>query len=310
MTLRPPRRAWRARLPEVVAGVGAALVVLALAGFASSTWDVLDAYGKALALGAAAAGLTVAALWADQSGRRGMTALVPIIGATATAVLVAAVHVALQAAVPASSRIAIAVAGTAGMAHGGLLWRRRPDALLSQLATVGAAVFAAGPVGTALADRYDPSLLPELVRPVAGLFDPSVASDAFALVAGAHLAIAIAWLAASRVLDGRAAHLARVGGSALVGYAAMEFNVLVDPMGAVGALLIVLGYLVAGLVLDDGFLVVLGAVGAVASGVKVIWALFSGEVAVTLTIFGVGLTMLAWAWRAAQGRDPDDAATT
>lgn len=300
---RPPRRPWRERLPEVVATVGAVLVVLALTGFASSTWDVLDEYGKALALAAAAAGLTVAGLWADQSGRRTFTALVPTLWATATAVLVAAVHVALQAAMPELTRVAIALAGSAGVAHAALLWRRRPDALLSQLAIVGSAVFAAGPVGTSLADRYEPGLLSELVRPVAGLLDPTVETNAFAIVAAAHLAIAIIWLMAGRALPGRPAHLARMGGSALIGYAAMEFNVLASPMGAVVALLVVLGYLVAGIVLDDVFLIVVGTIGALASGVKVIWALFSGEVAVTLTVFTVGLVMLGWAYHAAQGRD-------
>lgn len=277
--------------------------MLALTGFASSTWDVLDEYGKALALAAASAGLTVAGLWADQTGRRTFAALVPTIWATATAVLVAAVHVALQAAMPETTRVAIALAGSAGIAHAALLWRRRPDTLLTQLAIVGSAVFAAGPVGTSLTDRYEPGLVPELSRPLAGLLDPTVETDAFAIVAVAHLAIAVAWLMAGRLLSGRPAHLARIGGSALVGYAAMEFNVLASPMGAVMALLIVLGYLVAGIVLDDVFLIVLGTIGALASGVKVIWALFSGEVAVTLTVFTVGLAMLAWAHHAAQGRD-------
>lgn len=302
-TARPPRRPWRDRLPEVVATIGAALVVLALAGFVSSTWDVLDAYGQSLALAAAAAALTVAGLWADQSGRRTFAALVPLVWATGTAVLIAAVHVALVAAMPDATRIAIALAGAFGVAHAAVLWRRRPDAVLSQLATVGAAVFAAGPVGTSLADRYEASLFPELVRPLAGLLDPTVASDDFLLVAFAHLAIAVAWLGLGRVLTGRPAHIARVGGSALIGYAAMELNVLELPLGAALALLVVLGYLIAGIVLDDVFLVVVGTVGALATGVKVIWSLFSGEVAVTLTVFTVGLAMLAWAYRQAGRRD-------
>ena len=298
-----PHRPWRERLPEVIATVGAGLVVLALAGFVSSTWEVLDEYAKSLTLGATAAALTVAGVWADQSGRRTFTALVPTVWATATAVLVGAVHVASAAAMPEASRVAIALAGAVGIAHAAALWHRRRDAILLQLAAVGSAVYAAGPIGTALTDRYEASLLPELVRPLAGVFDPTVETDAFAIVAVAHLAIAIAWLLVGRLLPGRAAHVARVGGSALVGYAAMEFNVLASPMGAVAALLVVLGYLVAGLVLDDVFLVVVGTVGALLSGVKVIWSLFSGEVAVTLTVFGVGLVMLAWAYRAAQQRD-------
>lgn len=111
---------------------------------------------------------------------------------------------------------------------------------------------------------------------------------------------------AGRVLSGRPAHLARLGGSGLLGYAAMEFNVLAAPLGAVVALLLVLGYLVAGIVLDDVLLIVVGTIGALASGVKVIWALFSGEVAVTLTVFTVGLVMLGWATHAAQRRDGED----
>lgn len=302
-TPRPPRRPWRDRLPEVVATIGAVLVVLALAGFASSTWTLLNEYAKALALGAVAAGLTVAGLWADQSGRRTFAALVPTVWATATAVLVGAVLLALQAAMPDAGRVAIAVAGTSGAIHGALLWQRRPDALLTQLATASAAVFAAGPVGTALADRWTAISLAELTRPLAGLLDPTVESDAFLLVAVAHLVIGVAWLAVARAMTGGPAHLARVGGSTLVAYAAMEFNVLELPLGAAIALLIVLGYLIAGIVLDDVFLVIVGTVGALATGVKVIWALFTGEVAVTLTIFVVGLAMLAWAQHAARGRE-------
>lgn len=302
-TARPPRRPWRERLPEVIATVGAGLVVLALAGFVSSTWEVLDEYAKSLTLGAVAAALTVAGLWADQSGRRTFAALVPTVWATATAVLVGAVHLAAAATMPEATRVAIALAGIAGIAHAATLWQRRRDAILLQLAAVGSAVYAAGPIGTALANRYDTSLLPELVRPLAGVFDPTVETDAFVPVAIAHLLIGVAWILVGRALPGRAAHVARVGGTALVGYAAMEFNVLASPMGAVAALLVVLGYLVAGLVLDDVFLVVVGTVGALLTGVKVIWSLFSGEVAVTLTVFGVGLAMLAWAYRAAQQRD-------
>lgn len=302
----PPRRPWRTRLPEAVAAVGAGLVILALIGFISSTWALLGEYPKALALGAAAAGLTVAGLWADQSGRRTFTALVPIAWATATAVLVAAVHVGLGAAAPDALRAVIAIAGVVGVAHAATLWQRRPGSFLLQLSTVAAAVFAVGPIGTRLADRYDVALVPELFRPLVGLLDPTVTSDTFVIVAAGHLLVAIAWLGMSRVLPGAAAHTARVGGSALLAYAAMEFNVLANPMGAVVALVVVLGYLVAGIVLDDLFLIVVGTIGALTSGVKVIWALFSGEVAVTLTVFSVGLAMLAWAWRAAQHRDRTD----
>jgi hypothetical protein len=296
-----PRRPWRQRLPEVVAAVGAVLVVLALAGFVSSTWALLDEYAKALALGIAAAGLTVAGLWADD--RRGLNRIVPIVWATATAVTIGAVHVALVEAMPDATRIAIALAGVAGMTHAAVLWQRRSNSILMQLAAVGSAVFAAGPIGTSLTDRFDPALLPDLFRPLAGVFDPTVATDAFLIVAIAHLAIAVAWIAAGRILPGHAAHVARVGGSALLGYAALEFNVLASPIGAAIALIIVLGYLIAGVVLDDVFLVVVGTTGALATGVKVIWSLFTGEVAVTLTIFAVGLVMLGWAYRAAQGRD-------
>jgi len=298
-----PRRPWRQRLPEVVAAVGAVLVVLALAGFVSSTWALLDEYAKALALGIAAAGLTVAGLWADD--RRGLHRIVPIVWATASAVTIGAVHVALVEAMPDATRIAIALAGVAGMTHAAVLWQRRTNSILMQLATAAAAVFAAGPIGTSMTDRFNPDLIPDLFRPLAGVFDPSLATDAFLIVAIAHLVIAVAWIAAGRMLPGSAAHVARVGGSALLGYAALEFNVLASPIGAAIALIIVLGYLIAGIVLDDVFLVVVGTAGALATGVKVIWSLFTGEVAVTLTIFAVGLVMLGWAYRAAQARGED-----
>lgn len=307
-TARPPR-AWRDRLPEVVAALGAGLVVLALAGFVSSTWEVLDAYGQAVALAAAGAALTVAGLWADGSGRRTFAALVPTLWATATAVVVAALDTALGAALPAAGRVAIALAGAGGAVHAALLWRRRPDAFLTQLAIVAAALFAAGPVGTALSDTWADADGVELLRPLVGLLDPTAATDAFALVAGLHLAIGVAWLVAARDLATRPAHLARVGGTVVVGYAALELNVLANPMGAALALLVVLGYLVAGLLTDDLFLVVAGTVGALATGVKVIWSLFSGEVAVTLTVFSAGLAMLGWAYRAARRRDPEEPVT-
>lgn len=300
-----PPRSWRTRLPEVVATVGALLVIAAIAGFLSSTWALLGDYPKSLVLGAAAVGLTIAGTWAEKSGRRTFTTIVGLLWLTATAVLTGAASLAALTALPDAGRLAIGVAGVVGAAHALLLLQRRPDSPLQQLAVAGAALYAAGPVGSGLADRFTWAQLPDqLGLPVAGLLDPTITSDLFVVTGIVHALIGVAWLALGGTLTGRGATTARVGGTLVLAYAAMELNVLENPLGAVAALLIVLGYLIAGLVRDDGFLVGAGTIGALVSGIRVIWALFTGEVAVTLTVFTVGLLMLGWAYRAAQRR-PD-----
>jgi hypothetical protein len=300
-----PRRPWRSRLPEAVATVGALLVIAAIAGFLSSTWALLGDYGKSLVLAAAAVGLTIAGMWGERSGRRTFTTIVGLLWLTATAVLTGAASLATLAALPGAGRVAISVAGLVGAAHALLVLQRRPDSPLQQLAVAGAALYAAGPIGTDLADRFAWAQVPDqLGLPLAGLLDPTITSDLFALTGIVHAVIGIAWLALGGTLTGRGATTARVGGTLVLAYAAMELNVLTNPLGAVAALLIVLGYLIAGLANDDGFLVGAGTIGALVCGIRVIWALFTGEVAVTLTVFTVGLLMLGWAYRAARRR-PD-----
>jgi len=82
----------------------------------------------------------------------------------------------------------------------------------------------------------------------------------------------------------------------------MELNVLAEPTGAVAALLIVLGYLVYGLVAEDPLLIVVGSVGALVAGTRVLTALFTGEVLATITVFVAGLAMIVWAFQAIRRR--------
>lgn len=48
-----------------------------------------------------------------------------------------------------------------------------------------------------------------------------------------------------------------------------------------------------------------GAIGVLVAGIRVVWGLFSGQVAVTVTALAVGVAMLAWAAHAVRRR-PDD----
>ena len=303
---RPPRRPWRDRLPELVAAIGTTLVAMAVVGFLSSTWEQLGQVEKAMVLGGAALGLTVAAGWAEVSSRRLLSNITSMLYLSATLCVAAAVTLVGREVLPDGGRLAVALGGVAAAVHAGVVLQRDRGSVLRQLGLLAGLLYAAGPFGTAVSDRWEPGDVELFFHPLRGLVDPVFTSDAFLLTGLLHAVIGGVWLLLSRELDGRAATAARVGGSAVLAYAALELNVLTAPVGALLALLIVLGYLVYGMVTDEGGLVVAGAVGALVAGVRVLAALFSGEVVVTIATFAAGITMLAWAVRAARARRDDD----
>lgn len=293
----------RERMPELVATIGATLVALAVGGFLASTWDQISQVQKSMILGAAAVGLTVAGLWADRDGRgRLFDAVTGIAWATATLLTAAAVTLAASTTWPGYGRATIAAGGVAAAVHALVLWRRRPESITQQVALFLSAMFAAGPFGTALSDRFEWHDLLLLGEPLIGLSDPTFASDAFLLTGLAHLGIGALWLGLGHVLRAGPANAARVIGTLTVGFAALELNVLTSPVGAVAALAVVLGYLLYGVWSGVTALVVAGGIGALIAGARVLAALFSGQVTVTLLVFSGGLAMLAWAFRQSRRR--------
>ncbi|MDX1511693.1 MAG: hypothetical protein R3249_10115 [Nitriliruptorales bacterium] len=297
------RRTWRERLPVLAAWTGAAFVVMSVAGFASSRWALLDPYGQAIALVAAATALSVGSLWTFRSDRAGLVHLGKALWISATAAAIGAVWLAGSEALPHATRVVILVAGLTGVVHAGSQWLRRPDSHVLQFATLASAVYAAGPTGERLSDAFGTLPGEEWFTPIAGFFDPTLGSDAFLLVGIGHLVIGISWLMVSSLLPKAAGTVARISASVLIAYAALALNVLVNPVGAALALVIVASYLIVGIAMEDGLLTVIGSVGALVSGVKVIWSLFTGEVAVTITVFSAGVLMLGWAYQALRSRD-------
>jgi hypothetical protein len=292
----PERRVWRDRLPEIIATIGATLVALAVTGFLSSTWEHISEVQKAMVLGAAAAGLTVVGLWAD-AARRPLELVVSLCWATATLLTASAVTLAGFSLGGELDRAAIATGGLAGAAHAALLLARRPSSLLQQTSLFAALLFAAGPPGTALSERWSWDHVGTLLYdPLVGLFDPSHTVDAFAVTGIAYFVIAAAWVALAGVMHGRARLLSKSFAVTAATFAALQLNVLAAPVGAVGALAIVLAFLVYGLIADDAGLVTAGAIGCLVAGVRVLAALFSGAVLVTLVVFAGGLAMLGWAF--------------
>ena len=300
---RPGRTPWRQRLPEVVGAIGALLVIAAVAGFLSAQWEHLDRLGRAIVLGAAAAGLTVAANWLEHRSDGRIAQLTSMLWVTGSATTGAAVVLGASVALPGMARVTALLAGLAIAGHALLAVSRDPASPLRQVGVVAGALVAAGPFGTTIADRATWATVGEFFVPFAGLVDPTLTDDAFLLTGVAHLLIGGAWLAWSVRTDGRAAQVGRVGATAILAYAALELHVLPWGIGALAALLLVLAYLVHGLVTEHTGQVVAGTIGALIAGGRVLWSLFSGEVAVTVAAFGVGLALLTWAVRARTHED-------
>ncbi len=308
---RPPvsaskrRTPWRERLPELVGAIGTILVVAAVTGFLSAQWEELDRIGKAIVLGAAAAGLTAAASWLEQRTDGRINQLTSMLWVTGSATTGAAVILGASVALPEMARITALLAGLSIAGHALLAVSRDPSSPLRQLGVVAGALVAAGPFGTDIADRATWETVADFFVPFAGLVDPTLTDDAFLLTGVAHLVIGAAWLAWSVHTDGRAAQVGRVGATALLAYAALQLHVLPYGIGAFAALLLVLAYLVHGMVTEHTGQVVTGTIGALVAGGRVLWSLFSGEVATTIAAFGVGLALLTWAVRA-RTNEPTD----
>lgn len=295
-------RPWRERLPEVVATIGATLIALAVAGFLSSTWDQISQVEKAMVLGATAAGLTAAGLAADRARRPVFEYVVGISWATASLLVAAAVTLAASATWPGYGRLTVAIGGAAALVHAIALWSRRRGSVLMQVAVFVAAVYTAGPFGDSVHDRFDWSDLETLLFPIAGFADPTLSSDAFLFTGLAHLVIGVAWVLLASQLHHRAGAIARTIAILTVGFAAFELNVLSGHVGAVAALAVVIGFIVYGLVVEDTALVVAGAIGGLAAGVRVLIAVFTGKELVTLLVLAGGIGMLAWAYVAMKNR--------
>ncbi len=312
VTATPP---WRDRLPEVAATIGALLVAVASAGFVQSSWEQLGHGTRAMLLGLAAAGLTSAGLWSERFTRRGVAHVTSLVLATASGLVAGAVTLGAAVAFPGMGRLAIALGGVAALAHAGWLLQRRRASVPQVVAAWAAGVYAVGPFGNALADRFDNEVADGLLLPMAGFFDPTVSSDLHLLPGVGHLLVGALALAALRHVTGGARHVLRVLAILTIGFAALEVNVLASSVGAVAALGIVIGFLLYGLATDDGVLVVAASTGALAAGVRVLFAVFTGQVVATILVLAGGVALLGWALRAmrlreeeADRRPQDDAA--
>lgn len=302
---REPRTPWRERLPELVGGIGTLLVVAAIAGFLSAQWEELDRIGRAIVLFGAAGGLTAAANWLESRSGSRITRLTSMLWVTGSATLGAAVILGASVGLPGMARITALLAGLAVAGHALLAVSRDRGSPLRQLGVVGGALVAAGPFGTTLADRATWDTAAELFVPFAGLVDPTLSDEAYLVTGLAHLVIGGLWLAWSVRTTGRAAQVGWVGSTTLLAYAALQLHVLPYGIGAFAALLLVLAYLVHGMVTERTGAVVTGTIGALIAGGRVLWSLFSGEVATTIAAFGVGLALLTWAVRTRMAEDED-----
>ena len=300
-----PRTPWRERLPELVGAIGMLLVVAAVAGFLSAQWEELDRVGRAIVLGAAAGGLTAAATWLERRTDNRLSQLTSMLWVTGSATLGASVILGASVGLDGMARITALLAGLAVAGHALLAVSRDPSSPLRQLGVVGGLLVAAGPFGTDLADRATWDTVGEFFVPFAGLVDLTLTDEAFLYTGIAHLVIGGLWLAWAVRTDGRAAQVAWVGSTLLLAYAALELHVLPYGIGAFAALLLVLAYLVHGMVTERTGAVVTGTIGAMVAGGRVLWSLFSGEVATTIAAFGVGLALLTWAVRARTNASDD-----
>lgn len=294
-------RRLRERLPEVAAYFGAALVSLSVLGFLASSWSLLPPVGKGAVLIAASALLSFAAeaLW-----RRSRSAAPAAFWISGTALAVAGAYLVLSLPLPGLSRVVLALAGSAGVAHAGAALWRRPQHPLLQLGAAAAALVAVGPPGVGSVSGYLASgdLAFDLMAPVVGFFGGVSPAD-YRIAAAGHLVLAVLWLLGSRMLEGRAAGTARVGGSLLLSYSALEFNILPYAAGPAVALLIILAFLAAGILLDEPTFKVVAGIATLVVGGRVIWSLFSGEVAATLIVFAAGAALLAYAFHTLRRRD-------
>ncbi len=311
-SLRTPtqlRDAIMGRLPELLGGFGAMLVVAAVAGFVVSSWDVLGNVGQAGLLAAGSAGLSFQAHWATGRDNAVLRRLVPLCWGAAAGLTLVAAQLVFDIVLPDVARLAVLGAGVAGLAHAGWAWREHPSSILLQLTSVATALYAVGPIGAGVDAGWDVvSWSGWAAAPIEALVTGTsdTGNDGLLMVAIGHTAIAVAWLLLGlRLRSVPAARVARVGGSILLGWAVLEFNAMVNPIGAAIALLLVIGFLIVGIALEDGLLISLGALAGLVTGLRTIWSLFTGQVAVTLTVAVAGVLMLAVAIQVARRRGTD-----
>jgi hypothetical protein len=119
--------------------------------------------------------------------------------------------------------------------------------------------------------------------------------------------IGVALLALAVRLPDRTRRVTQTTSTVVLFMAALMLNVLTDPVGAFAALCIVLGYAVYGWLADHAGMQVVGAIGVLIAGIRVLWGLFSGQLAITVAVLGVGLVLLVWSVRAARAREAADA---
>jgi hypothetical protein len=296
---------WRDRLPELIAGIGTALVVAAVAGFVTSTWDELGMLHKAMALAGIAVGLTVAAVFVDNAARKGLSKVVSLVYLSASVTVAASATMFGYLTDPAAGRAGILAGGLAATVHAGWVLSRDRTSPTRVAALWAALLYASGPAGNSAADRFSTMDPLVLFHPVAGVLDPTFASDKFVVPGVGWTVTGVLLLALAHRIEGATRHWATTFATLSLFGAALMLNIASNPVGAFVALAIVVGYLVYGLVSEQQGMVVVGAVGIVAAGVRVVWGLFSGQIAVTVTALAVGLAMLGWAVHAARSRQDD-----
>lgn len=298
----PPGRGWRDRLPEIAAAIGSALVLAAITGFVTSSWEELDRLERAVTLAAIAVGLTVGGVYVERGSRRLLDRITSLVYLSASAAVAAAVTLAGDAAAPGSGRLTIAAGGLAAAVHAGWVLLRDPSSPTRTSTLALALLYGVGPVGSTLAARFSTMDPADLAVPLLGALDPTVADDAFLLPGLGWALVGTALLALATRLAGRARRAGMVLGTGALFGAALMLNVLSDPVGAFAALCIVLAYLVYGTLTDQPGVQAVGAIGVLLAGIRVLWGLFSGQLVLTVAVLGVGLALLIYALRAARSR--------
>jgi hypothetical protein len=307
-TTRPPapRRSWRDRLPEITATIGTVLVVSAITGFVTSTWEELTLLHRAVTMAAVAVGLTVAGVYAEAASRRSLGRVVSLVYLSASVSVAASGTLLGLATDPGAGRLAIAAGGVLAAVHASWVLLRDQGSPTRALGVIAALLYAAGPVGQSIADRFSTMDVIDLGLPLVGMADPTLSSDSFLLPGVAWAVIGVALLAVAVRLPDRTRRVTQTTATLVLFAAALMLNVLTDPVGAFAALCIVLGYAVYGWLTDHPGMQVVGAIGVLIAGIRVLWGLFSGQLAITVTVLGVGLALLVWSVRAARGRADDD----
>lgn len=302
------RRGWRDRLPEVAATIGSVLVIAAITGFVTSSWEELTLLQRAVVLAAVSVGLTVGGAYVEGASRRALDRVTSLVYLSASSAVAASVTLAGHAAEPGAARLGIAAGGLAAAGHAGWVLRRDPSSPTRTIALALALLFGVGPAGLTPADRFSTMNPLDLGLPLVGAVDPTITSDAFLVPGVGWAVVGVALLALAGRLAGRARHTATVVATGVLLGAALMLNVLSDPVGAFAALCILLGYLVFGYLTDQVGIQLVGAVGVLLAGIRVLWGLFSGQLAVTVAVLVVGLMLLAYALRAARDRSARDPA--